>query len=420
MKRALTYKLLCSALAFSLIAPNLVQAETDWLDKIDSQFEDTFEQTDKAFDRAMREGVEELDRELAEIWGESRQLPEPKVWVGYSKDRTSRIIVDYERGEMSIEGLDKEEKDLFTDFQEILIEDSDTLDERALLRRKLQEKADEFWNEDAPVRPRRDVREKRPQNDRFKDIPEESFEEKQVEKQRVETKPARPKINWKRHRELSTLIAPRVRPVFVKRDVRLAKGKMAKMARITIPLRPERDQLSAQSLRGPILEAAQKYRLPRSLILSVIKNESSFNPRARSHANAMGLMQLVATSGGKEAYSYLLGKEATPGPDVLYNPYENIMLGATYLHLLNTRYFGKVKDEKARQYLIICAYNTGAGNVAKAFTGKMKLRPAIKKINSMSAQEIYNHLQAHLPYGETKTYLSRVSKDTKTFASWDA
>ncbi|WP_135076294.1 murein transglycosylase domain-containing protein [Terasakiella sp. SH-1] len=395
-----SYRLLCGTLACAVAIPALGWAQADWLDKIDSQFEQTFQKTDAAFDKALREGVEELDRELADIWGDSRQLPEPKVWVGYNKDKTSRIIVDYERGEMSIEGLDKEEKDLFGDFQEILMEDSSQLDERALLRKKLKEKSDQFWQR------------------------QENIVQDQPREKRPRSSWKRPKqdatIQWKRPRELSTLVAPRVRPKFIKRNVALSKGKRAQLSRITIPLRKNRDQLSAQALRGPILEAAQKYMLPRSLILSVIKNESSFNPRARSHANAMGLMQLVATSGGKEAYSYLLGHEATPGPDVLYDPYENIMLGATYLHLLNTRYFGKVTNETARQYLVISAYNTGAGNVAKAFTGKMKLRPAIQKINQMDADAIYKHLQAHLPYAETKTYLARVHKDTKTFASWDS
>lgn len=389
MKTSLPYSLIFGALIFCAHATPL---KADWLDQIDQQFEDTFQQTDAAFDRALTEGTDELDRELANIWGKARTLPEPKVWVGYSKDRKTRVIVDYERGEMAVEGFDKSEEELRGDFQDILLEDSQKLDERAILRDRLIKKSEEFWQKQKRTPPKR------------------------VEKP---TERSTNRIDWRPRHELSRLIEPKSQPIFVSREVAFKKGKVGKINRLSLKLRGDRDQLSAQTLADPVREMAQKYNLPRSLILSVIKNESAFNPRARSHANALGLMQLVPTSGGKEAYSYLMGKEATPGVEVLYDPYENIRLGATYLHLLNTRYFGKVKDDQARQYLIIAAYNTGAGNVAKAFTGAMKLRPAIAKINKMSADQIFKHLRQHLPYDETKTYLARVSKDTETFADWD-
>lgn len=390
MKQPFIYRLLCGVLVVGLLCPSFAMAKNDWLDEMDAQFEEAFQTSDQAFDRAMREGVEELDRELAHIWGEARQLPEAKKWVGYSKDKTRRIIVDYDKGEMSFEGLDLDQDSLEYEFKDMLEENTERLNERAVLRRKLIEKVDEYWRDDRMRKT----------------------------KIRPKSKPKK-RPRWTQKRELSTLIEPRARIKFVKRVVTVSKGRTQNLTRLSVPLRKNRDNLSAQALRGPVVDAAEKYGLSRALILSVIKNESAFNPRARSPANALGLMQLVATSGGKDAYSYLMGHEATPSPDVLYDPVENIMLGATYLHILNTRYFGKVHDKKTRLYLMIAAYNTGAGNVAKAFTGKMKLRPAIQKINQMSSDEVYAHLIAHLPYSETKTYLSRVARDTKTFAGWD-
>lgn len=423
MTVARPYTLTCVTLALALGLSTPLQAEDDWLDKIDRQFEQTFEKTDAAFDKAMREGVAELDAELSQIWGESRQLPEPKVWVSYSRDRRTRIVVDYDKGEMSVEGFGQDRTALTREFQDILLDDSDALNERAALRRKLIEKTRPFqedgdkwdeWEETENDVPR--ARHPRPKMKR-KPVPKAEKQAPRTE-QRDKVKRNAP-IKWQQRRELSQLVAPQARPQFVKRKVALKNGQQTTLTRLTIPLRKDRDRLSAQALRHPVRTVAQKYNLPQSLILSMIKNESSFNPRARSHANALGLMQLVPTSGGKEAYSYLKGKEATPGAEVLYDPHKNILLGATYLHLLNTRYFGKVKDDIARQYLIISAYNTGAGNVAKAFTGAMKLSPAIQRINTMSAQQIYQHLLKNLPYAETKTYLARVTKDSRTFASWD-
>lgn len=153
MIRSVSYRMLCIGYAASfLISPDLC-AKEDWLDKIDSQYEETFEKTDQAFDRAVREGIAELDRELADIWGESRQLPDAKVWVGYSKDRKTRIIVDYDKGEMSVEGFNRDQNDLMRDFQDILLEDSEQLNERAALRRKLIEKTASFrddWPTNTP------------------------------------------------------------------------------------------------------------------------------------------------------------------------------------------------------------------------------------------------------------------------------
>lgn len=399
MKIGLTY---CFLLAAGLSYASSDLKAADWLDRQDQHFERIFQQSDAAFDKAMKEGVAELDQELAAIWGESRLLPQAKVWIGYSHDKKTRIIVDYERGEMSLEGFETEEKDLLSDFQGILLEDNQKLDERAALKQKLIEKTNTFWSEFDDEDLRTERRKKRPRTYWKSTEPETESPQQDLRK-----------------RELSALVAPRIRPKFVKRSVAYSKGRMASLSRLTIPLRKDRDNLSAQALQAPIRDVARKYDLPRSLILSVIKNESAFNPRARSHANALGLMQLVPTSGGKEAYSFLLGKTATPSPEVLYNPVENIRLGATYLHLLNTRYFGKVKNPKTRQYLIIAAYNTGAGNVAKAFTGKMKLKAAIKKINQMAPDQVFEHLRAHLPYAETKNYLARVAGDINTFKNWD-
>lgn len=370
----------------------LCATQADWLDQMDAQFESTFQQTDAAFDKAMRDGVAELDQELSQIWGPARALPEPKKWVGYSKDRQTRIIVDYEHGEMSIEGFGKSEVDLQRDFRDILLEDSEGLNQRAILRERLIQKTKPFA---APSRSPDRVTP--PQTQRTK-------------------KGKRRPIIWRQPHELSRLIEPRARPVFISLP---KSGSTKKITRLSIKLRKDRDRLSAEALRPTLDEAASAYALPRSLLLSMIKNESSFNPRARSHANALGLMQLVPTSGGKEAYSYLKGQSLIPSAEVLYDPHENIMLGATYLHLLNTRYFGDVTNQQTRRHLIIAAYNTGAGNVAKAFTGEMKLRAAIAKINTMTPDEVYDHLLTHLPYDETKTYLARVTKDTRTYADWD-
>ncbi|MGH8458730.1 MAG: transglycosylase SLT domain-containing protein, partial [Nevskiales bacterium] len=59
-----------------------------------------------------------------------------------------------------------------------------------------------------------------------------------------------------------------------------------------------------KKLRPLVNQYARKYELPPSLILAVIEQESSFDPLARSGKHGIGLMQLVAHEGGREAYRY--------------------------------------------------------------------------------------------------------------------
>jgi len=148
--------------------------------------------------------------------------------------------------------------------------------------------------------------------------------------------------------------------------------------------------------------------LPPSLVFAVIQTESNFNPKARSHIPAYGLMQLVPKSGARDAYRYLYKKDKFLRGRYLYNPKNNIELGCAYLGKLKNVYFKGIKDEKSAYYCVISAYNTGPGNVAKAMTGTTKLKPTVKKVNSMSSKKVYATLKRNLPYKETRDYLEKV------------
>jgi membrane-bound lytic murein transglycosylase C len=159
----------------------------------------------------------------------------------------------------------------------------------------------------------------------------------------------------------------------------------------------------------------------RSLIFAIIKIESSFNPYAVSSVPAYGMMQLVPASGGREAYRKAKGEDAMPSKDYLFNADNNIELGATYLGvLLNDSPLHEIRNPVSREYCAIAAYNTGPGNVFRAFSklsGKARQDDALDKINSMSAEAVYDTLRTKLPYEETRGYIVNAVSAKKRYAA---
>lgn len=93
-------------------------------------------------------------------------------------------------------------------------------------------------------------------------------------------------------------------------------------------------------------KASKKYNVDKSLIMSIIKQESSFVPYATSNAGAMGLMQLMPDT----------AKEL--GVKDPYDIEENVDGGTKYLSDLLEMY-GNTKE------LALSAYNAGSGTLKR-------------------------------------------------------
>jgi soluble lytic murein transglycosylase-like protein len=118
---------------------------------------------------------------------------------------------------------------------------------------------------------------------------------------------------------------------------------------------------------------AREHGIRPDLVRAVIQVESAFNPRARSHKGAMGLMQLMP------------GTAAEYGVTNAYDPVQNIRAGVAYLKSLLVRFGNDVS-------LALAAYNAGPRAVEK-------------------------YGRAVPPYKETRDYVSKIRANAGSAAA---
>lgn len=181
---------------------------------------------------------------------------------------------------------------------------------------------------------------------------------------------------------------------------------------------PEHIRIRAEKFSESVNAYAREHNIPAPLIYAVIETESAFNPFAKSPIPAFGLMQLVPTTGARDAYKFLYAKDKVVTDRYLYDPDNNIQLGTTYLRLLYYKWFDKITDTESRTWAMIAAYNGGIDSVISAFAGRFSKknypsreswrRHALKKINKLNGEKVYKQLRAFLPAKETRDYLKKV------------
>jgi hypothetical protein len=132
------------------------------------------------------------------------------------------------------------------------------------------------------------------------------------------------------------------------------------------------DQAKAGRFEHLIEHHAGLQQVRPDLVRAVIQVESGFNPSARSHKGAMGLMQLMPGTAAQYQVS---------DP---YDPTENVRAGVAYLRAMLDRYDGN-------EELALAAYNAGPGAVDR-------------------------HGQRIPPFRETREYVERVRTRTGTLA----
>ena len=135
-----------------------------------------------------------------------------------------------------------------------------------------------------------------------------------------------------------------------------------------------------------------------------------------SHAPAFGLMQVVPATAGQDVYRFLYHADGLPSREDLLNPEDNIRYGTAYLHLLQDRYLGEIKDPVSREYCVIAAYNAGAGAVLRTFDPDRDRAP--DRINRMPPLDVLAVLRTELPSDEGRRYLVKVMDAKRDFVNF--
>ncbi|HBB34160.1 MAG TPA: tail length tape measure protein [Cyanobacteria bacterium UBA8803] len=135
----------------------------------------------------------------------------------------------------------------------------------------------------------------------------------------------------------------------------------------------------------PFREAIETYSEERNLnpllVTAIIRQESRFEPEIRSVAGAVGLMQMMPSTGAWAAKHINLKQYALENPD------DNIKLGTWFLQQIHQTY-------KNNSLLAIASYNAGQGNTGQWLAQKGSTDP--------------DEFVEAIPFDETKDYVKQV------------
>lgn len=136
----------------------------------------------------------------------------------------------------------------------------------------------------------------------------------------------------------------------------------------------------AQAYDTMVQQAALRYSMDPDLLHAVIKVESNYRPLAVSSKGAIGLMQIMPTTGVELGF-------ANPRRDLLI-PVNNIDAGARYLARMMRRFDGDLS-------LALAAYNAGPSAVSRnaALSDYPETRKYVRSVLDLYRQSAFKALQ---------------------------
>ena len=140
-----------------------------------------------------------------------------------------------------------------------------------------------------------------------------------------------------------------------------------------------------------VTQAAGRFGVSPEFIYSIMRQESSFNPMARSQMDAFGLMQLLPEVAKREADANSIRYQ---NPEDLYEPFVNIPIGSAHLRELWDKYNGEI-------ILAVASYNASS----EAIANWVKTRYRGDTLEFIE----------DIPYDETRDYVKLVLRNLVTY-----
>jgi membrane-bound lytic murein transglycosylase C len=341
------------------------------------------------YERASQEAFENFKKEIESKWGEGNfVMSSQKDWVEYNEDKTVRSLVDFETEEAKLE----------------LLLTPDEVTNAALVQQKLAEAVKELATNKGKTK-----------DYSIEFEAPEPLSLEPVLKGQLQTAAGEP-VTEQNVEDYAEAVAE---TAVVETEIVKGTDEVERVVvSIRLPLAPNSIQTRAEKFYDLIQQYAATYQLEPAVVFAIIHTESYYNPKARSHVPAFGLMQIVPRSAGRDVYQFLHGEDKLVSENYLYDPQKNIEMGAAYVHILMMRSFRRVADPECRLLCAVAAYNTGAGNVSRAFIGTTKLGEAIPEINKLNFSQLYEFLREKLPYQETRDYIQKITSRMESYQKW--
>jgi len=308
---------------------------------------------------------EKLKKLVLKQWSDFHESSK-KTWVDYDAQGDSMSEVDFEEGKIKVEVIVPAEQ---ADKVKQIAEEKIVEQTKKILSEKAEDKAE-------------------------------------VLKDQVEAPDGKPVTEKNAEAFVKEQVAPKM--VVEQKPVVAEDGKPRLKVTVEIPMIPAHLKVRAERYAPQIKSYSEKNGLDPALVFALIHTESYFNPRARSGAGAVGLMQLVPRTAGLEAYRYLYKEEKLLTPEYLSDPENNIKLGTAYLHILQSTHYGKLKNPDNRRSLSIAAYNCGPGNVHRmVYSHADPDKVDNAELQKVIAKYLPKETQAYVPHVEGRIEMYR-------------
>jgi len=336
------------------------QQQEQW-EQFTKEGEDLIRGTEEEWQRMLGQQQKDWERMVAEIdriWRDSLTTTK-KEWVDYSDGYSTRSYVNFENGDMVLATMIKASESRITELG------------KERIRRQLA-----------------------------KALSSNNRSGRSILAGQIVDRHGQAVTQQNLDRYLNEEILPRI-----KRDPQPLLGKDGlPRYKLSVPMKliPNHTMVRARPYIPEVRRQSQRFRLRPELVMAVMHTESYFDPLARSHVPAYGLMQLVPIYGAREAYQYVYGDDRVLPANYLYQPTNNIELGTAYLNLLIYKHFAKETHPVKNLYFSICGYNWGPTSIQRKIIRRYPT-------STMTSEELYVVLRQRTPE-ETSDYLKRVTE----------